>query len=256
MGTTAHHQTRSQAFLQRADQSLANRDPTAAAQALGRAASHVITALAVHWRRQHNTQRRLETTIHQGVHDGCLSRSHLKTFRQTHTLPRHLTATNPTPAVTPTRPPAGSPTPAVPPPRPPLPASAPLRRMRRRVAALIKAGIAILAGQPQPIRHHQRRLRQPNRTLTPTFATVQDILNLPNYAQIQAQHHLTNTPLAARPDPHGWYEKGHTPPPCSCHPETRGLPNDEPILTLSPLWRQALNQTFRLNLPPTLKLTF
>ena len=247
MGTTAHHQTRSQAFLQRADQALASHDPAEAASALRRAASHAITALAVHWNRQHNTKRRLETAIHHGVHDGCLSRSHLKTFRQTHTRPRHLTAASPTPAFTPLRPPAGRA-------RPSRPASAPLRRMRRRVAALIKAGIAILAGQPQPIRHHQRRLRQPNRTLTPTFATVQDILNLPNYAQIQAQHHLTNTPLAARPDPHGWYEKGFTPPPCPCHPETRGLPKDETTLTLSPLWRQALQQTFRLNLPNNLQL--
>ncbi len=132
-----------------------------------------------------------------------------------------------------------------------------LRRMRRRVAALVNAAAAIIAGQPKTVRVPKRWLRglppRESQPTPPTILSVQDILDLPNYRDIVAAYDLIGAPFAKRPDPHGMYEHGRTPRPCSCHPETRAMPSqDETTITLSPLWRRALEHAFGIPIPQTL----
>ena len=234
MGTVPHHQAKAADFLRRADRAIADLDPTEAATALRRSASHAATALAVHYGCKHNSRRRLEFALHVALADQCLSRSHLKTFRQTCHL---LTA---------------------------IPAwiglavTIPLRRLRRRVAAMLTAVSSLLKGEPKLAHHHKLSLRKRDRPLLPDLAHVSQILNLPNYAEIRSRFRLFSVPLAAEPDPHGCYDRDEPPRPCSCHRHlwdrhNAGNPNR---ITLSPLWRRALEKTFRTRLPDQLQLTF
>ena len=238
MGTISHHQAKAHQFVQRADRAIANHGPAQATAALRRAASHAVTALAVNAGWKHNSRRQLETVLHAAVSGDTLSRSHLMTFRQVYTLwatpPAH-----PEPV-------EGC--------RPVEPCPIQLRRMRRRVAALIKAASAIIAGQPKPVRHHKRWQRDPNLPVAPDFTCIQDITRLPNFLDIRQRFRLHRIALSALPDPHGHYAHGDTPRRCQCHAELWNQPQDHKHITLAPPWQKALERTFRIKLPDNLKL--
>ena len=231
MGTVPHHQAKAAEYLQHADRAIADRDPPQAAVVLRRAFTHSLTAVAIHDGLRHKSRRQLKHVLDSNVFKQCLSHDHLRTFRQVHSLPDHLLS----------RPRYAD-------------AAATLRRMRRRVASFISDCAAVIAGQPKPVRYHKRWLRYPNLPATPTFDTVQDILSLPNYEDIKTRFRLFSAPLAASPDPHGWYQGGLTPRPCSCHQELWDRPQDESVISLSPFWRRALEKTFRIKLPQDLQL--
>ena len=127
--------------------------------------------------------------------------------------------------------------------------------MRRRVASLITDTRHVIAGRPKPVRHHKRFLRQPDHPADPDFTCIQDILRLPNFEEIRQQFRLFSAPLAAEPDPHGWYDRGDTPRRCQCHAHLWDKPQDPHRITLSPLWHRALEKTFRIRLPNHLQLT-
>ena len=233
MGTVPHHQAKAADFPRRADQAIAQRDPTEAAAALRRAASHTATALAVHYQRRHSSRRRLELVLHGAMFAGRISRSHVKTFRQTHSL---MTAN------------AGRKGPAV---------AITLRRLRRRVAAFLTAVAAFVNGQPKPVHYHKLWLRKPDHPRLPNLSAARDILTLPNYAEIRQRFDLSRAPIAAEPDPHGWYAHGEPPRPCPCHQDLWDKYNATAVsrITLSPLWRRALEKTFRTKLPDQLQLS-
>ena len=141
MGSINHHQERSAAFLGRARTAGQAGDIADAAVALRRSVSHAATALAVNAGLCHNTRHRLEIAIHGCVSSGRMSRSHVKTFRQVHSLPEYLAS-----AETRHGKRVGD-------------RGCPLRRLRRRVAALLKDAEAIIAGNPRPVRYHKRWAR-------------------------------------------------------------------------------------------------
>ena len=252
MGTVPHHQAKAAEFLWRAERAIADHDPTEAAAALRRAASHASTALAVHYGCKHNTRRRLEFALHVAVVDQSLSRSHLKTFRQSYSMATAIAARSKPDAVVATR---SKPNAAVATRSKPA-AAVTLRRMRRRVAALLTDLSAFLKGQPKPVRYHKLFLRQPNRPLLPDLFFVRDIINLPNYDEIRSKFNLHSAPIAADPDPHGWYERGQSPMRCSCHQDLweKAEARKATRITLSPLWQRALEKTFRAKLPDHLEL--
>ena len=289
MGTLSHHQAKAHEFLLRADRAITARDPAPAAVALRRAATHMTTSLAVHQGWKHRSQRQLETVLHVNIVDETLSRSHLKTLRQAHTLAANLSpngtqqpvgATHASPpvlpqhnAVRPTR----TTTPAhgeqpqvrlrriepqaihsIKPNHPVNPADlckTTIRRMRRRVASLINHTLLLIAGKPKPVQHHKLWLRRPDFPAVPDFTCIQDILQLPNYQEIRQKFRLHRAPLSAEPDPHGWYQRGDAPRRCRCHAELWDKPRDPRRITLSPLWQRALEKTFRIRLPDALTLT-
>ena len=152
MGTISHHQAKAREFLRRADRAIATRDPAATAAALRRAATHMTTALAVHQGWRHKSQRQLETVLHANVACDNLSRSHLKTLRHVHTMSQQ--ADSPTQSSRPNgsdHPGASCGT------GPPLAdrCKNDVRRMRRRVAALISHALALIAGRPTRVVHHK-----------------------------------------------------------------------------------------------------
>lgn len=229
MGTISHHQAKAAEFLQRADLAIATHDPPEAAATLRRAASHAATALAVNAGWNHKSRRQLETALHAAISCDTLSRSHLKTFRQAHTL----SAKPPLPlregaGACPAldagvkgiqKPPSNPKSKPNHPIDPVHPCKLSLRRLRRRVAALIKAAVALIAGQPKPVRHHKRWQRDLYLPVAPDFTSVQDILRLPNFQDIRQRFGLHHIALSAMPDPHGWYARGDTPRRCQCHAE-------------------------------------
>ena len=269
MGSLSHHQAKAQEFLQRADRAITTRDPGPAAVALRRAATHMTTALAVHQGWKHKSRRQLETVLHVNIAAETLSRSHLKTLRQAHTLAANQTAVVTKPPL-----PCGRnvrlgrkragvrgnseiPHPANPAAGPPLedhPCKTQVRRMRRRVASLINHTRHLIAGKPKPVQHHKLWLRKPDLPEAPDFTSVQDILQLPNFEEMRQKFRLFRAPLAAEPDPHGWYERGDIPRRCRCHAELWEKPQDPHRITLSPLWQRALEKTFRIKLPDVLTL--
>lgn len=227
MGTLSHHRSKAGEYLRHADRAISSCDPDQAAVTLRRAASHITTALAVQQGWKHNSRRRLESVLQAAVSADCLSRSHLKTFRQSHSHaanPAHYPQTA-------------------------------LRRMRRRVASLIKHAAALIAGRPKPVVHHKLWQRKPNLPVPPDFTRVQDIIRLPNFLDIQQRFGLHSVALAAAPDPHGCYPRGEIPRPCHCHAALWNKPQDPARITLSPPWRSALEKTFRIRLPNPLQLT-
>ena len=278
MGTLSHHQAKARDFLHRADRAIsthdpATHDPAEAAASLRRAASHATTALAVHQGWKHKSQRQLEIVLHANIVGETLSRSHLKTFRQAHTLSQQMpTAPIPgaprpksAPAVPvkphpkpahgePVEPRAAHPANSNHPVNPAHPCQTSLRRMRRRVSSLITHAIRLIAGDPVPVRHHKLWLRQPDFPIAPDFTSIQDILSLPNYNEITRKFKLHSAPLAAQPDPHGCYENGDAPRRCACHADLWAKPQDPHRITLSPLWQRALEKTFRIKLPNPLQL--
>ena len=253
MGTVPHHRAKAIDFLWRAERAISEHDPTEAASALCRAASHAATTLAVHYGCKHNSKRRLEFALHVAMADQCLSRSHLKTFRQSYALVAALAARNQPAAATAGRskPNAGL---AI---NSKADASIALRRLRRRVSSMLSALAAFLNGTPKPVRYHKLYLRKPDRPILPDLTHVRHIITLPNYDEIRNKFNLVGAPVAAEPDPHGAYLRGQPPQRCPCH---RDLWNKheaaaETRFTLSPLWKRALEKTFRTKLPDQLQLT-
>ena len=89
----AHHLNRSQHYIDRIPINLAAGDPDRAAKAVGRAASHAVTAAAVHWGYPYKSRRRLTTVLYGLLHDGKITHaSHIRTFRQVYQLPDQVAA--------------------------------------------------------------------------------------------------------------------------------------------------------------------
>ena len=249
MGSTYHHHARATEFLLRADGAISAHDPVEASAALRRAASHITTALAVLGQWKHRSQRQLEQVIHVAISCDHLGRTHLKTFRQAHRLSLSMASGSMSSGLTAsgtrgrfrrsrTGPRTRDTDPGI-----------PLRRMRRRVASLITHIVAILVGQPRPV---QRRVSWRSQLKQPApvrFSHVQDILGLPDFTMIRQRFRLERIPLAGEPDPHGWYERGTAPSRCSCHAELWDKPRNPNRITLSPPWRKALENTFRITPP-------
>ena len=240
MGTINHHQERSMAFLSRARTAGQAGDIADAAVALRRSVSHAATALAVNAGLCHNTRHRLEIAIHGCVSSGRMSRSHVKTFRQVHTLPEYLASEETRHGKR-----VGD-------------RGCPLRRLRRRVAALLKDADAIIAGNPRPVRYHKRWARGlPPRFRPedlPPITSVRDILDLPNYGEIVAEWKLEKVPLMRSADPHGWYERGAVPIRCPCHPETGEISTHRDTrFPLSPIWQKVLERVLGTPIPDVLR---
>ncbi len=241
MGTLSYHQAQAGVFLQLADFAMADQDPDQAAGALRRAACHITTVLSIHYGWPHKSRQQLETALHVAVADESLSRSHIKTFRQVHTLRRHLASRT-------RRRDSASAS------RPRFNPAIVLRRMRRRVASLIAAVTAFIEGQPKPVLHHKLWQRNPDLPPPPEFSHTGDIIRLPNFQEIQRRFNLQNEPIAAMPDPHGSYARGLTPRRCPCHAALWNQPRSSSHIILSPLWQRALEKTFRVKLPDHLRL--
>ena len=289
--TIARHQSCADRFLKHAQTNIAEGNIERAIQAIARCLSHSATALAENRPLWHRSPRQMENVLRWYVRDGDFSRSHVKTFREiynsphlpkskhhtthnthTHTNRRqnvthsdgqtrrrqnttHIDATQPTSHANTNR-------------RQNVThindtqanthhqrnAFTSLTRLRRRAAAFLKAANAIIAGQPLPVRPTQRYLRKPHEITPPTFYSVRDITNLPNFAKIRSHFRLPNE-LAAKTDPHGHYEfLRQEPVPCYCHPKPRKITTNSAFITLSPLWRRALEKTFHIKLPTPLPL--
>ncbi len=118
-----HHINRSQHYLNYASADLAASDCTRAARALYRAATHAVTAAAVHWHHPHYSKRRLGLVVTGLVRDGRLRCAHWRTFREIRDLPGRIAAA-------------------------PNAARPMLRRVRRRVDRLFAAVSAAIAGCP------------------------------------------------------------------------------------------------------------
>ena len=194
-----HHQAQAHRFLYRADQAIAIRpDHVSAFGSLRRAATHVITALAVHqgWPISHKSRRQLGIALHANIASANLSYSHLTTLRQVHTPP-HACAV-------PTRPSGAEPLHSS------GRASEPaleLRRLRRRVASLAKDVNAVIAGKgcPPPVHYHKLWQRKPDLPDLPQLTSVQQILALPNFSEIRQKFRLAGVGMDTDPDPHGFY---------------------------------------------------
>ena len=91
----AHHLDRSQRCLDWVPVNLAAGDCARAAESLGKAASHAITAAAVHWGYPYKSRRRLTTVLYGLLRDSKIAHaSHIRTFRQVHELPAQVAAAN------------------------------------------------------------------------------------------------------------------------------------------------------------------
>ena len=257
MGTLSHHQAQAHRFIYRADQAIAVRDHTSASGSLRRAATHVITALAVHQDWPHKSRRQLEMVLHANIASANLSYSHLKTLRQVHTLstepPLSLRERAGVRGIleSPSNPKSKSHHPA----HPVNPCQTQLRRMRRRVASLIKDVNAVIAGNPPPVHYHKFELRKPDFPVLPQLTYLQQILALPNFSEIQQKFRLADVGMDTDPDPHGFYQRGDQPRRCQCHADLWNRPENPNRITLSPPWRHALEKTFRIKLPENLQLT-
>ena len=225
MGSVHHHQAQARRFL-----SLARSDHNAgdygrAANALARAASHAATAAVVERNWVHRyTRRRLTNYLFVMAAEGRISNGGVHIFRAIYQLPERLASVNAREA------------------------QRLSRQARNRVAMLIRSIEGAIAGRPVTGRS-RRPVRPPRR---PAPQSVAEIIALPDYREIAEAHHLVNAPLARRPDPHGFYPRGLTPPLCGCHPENLDLRREPSAIELSPLWKRALELTFRVKLPDTI----
>ena len=256
MGTISHHQAQAHRFLYRADQAIAIRDHVSAFGSLRRAATHVITALAVHQGWPHKSRRQLGIALHANIASANLSYSHLTTLRQVHTLstdpPLPLRERDGERGIleSPSNPKSKSHHPA----HPVNPCQTQLRRMRRRVASLVKDVNAVIAGNPPPVHYHKLWQRKPDLPDLPQLTSVQQILALPNFSEIRQKFRLAGVGMDTDPDPHGFYSRGDQPRRCPCHADLWDKTRDPNRITLSPPWRYALEKTFRTRLPNPLIL--
>ena len=87
MGTVAHHRNRSRHFLSRSASQTDAGQTRFAAESLRRAASHAVTAAAVHWHFRYHSKRRLNTVIYNLVIEGRIPYSCVLNFREIYGLP-------------------------------------------------------------------------------------------------------------------------------------------------------------------------
>ena len=120
-----HHLNRSQRYLDFTANDIAAGDCARAARALSRAATHAVTAAAVHWHHRHHSRRRLGVVVGALLRDGRLRAAHWRTFREVGQLPAQIAAA-------------------------PDAARRLLRRARRRVSRLRTAIAAAMSAQPNP----------------------------------------------------------------------------------------------------------
>ena len=234
MAAVPHHQAQARRFLVLARADCNAGDFSRAANALARSASHAATAASLHTNSFHTrgtTRRRLTNWLFCLAHEGRMPFGVVKTFRRIYDLPARLAVASDY---------AG--------------ARRLVRRARNRVAAMIRAVERAVAGSPQlsVVRRRETfRFATPPR---PTPTSMTEILALPDFAQIAAAHRLAGVPLRKLPDPHGLYQRGISPKPCSCHPEPLDLSQERSGIPvpLSPLWQKALSQTFKRNFPDQL----
>ena len=73
--------------------------------------------------------------------------------------------------------------------------------------------------------------------------------------EIARARRLDGAPLAKLPDAHGFYARGETSQKCPSHPEPLTLREDGDSIELSPLWKRALERTFRVCFPNTIRVT-
>ncbi len=123
----SHHLDRSRHHLDFVPVNIAAGDYTRAASALARAASHAVTAAAVHWHSGHHSRRRLTTALAELVYSRRVAYAHLRTFRDVYRLLDQVVDA------------------------PHQSASKLLRRMRRRVSRLNAAIAAAIADQPEAL---------------------------------------------------------------------------------------------------------
>ena len=225
MGSVHHHQTQARRFLSLARSDHNSADYARAANALARAASHAATAAVVerNWVRRY-TRRRLTNYLFLLAAEGRISNGGVKTFRNIYHLSRRLALADPREA------------------------QRLSRQARNRVSALLRSIEGAIAGRPVT----GRGRRPPQPPSRPAPQSVAEIIALPDYREIAAANNLVNAPLAKRPDPHGFYPRGLTPPPCSCHPVNLDLRHEPSAIELSPLWKRALERTFRVPFPDTI----
>jgi hypothetical protein len=91
----SHHLLRSQHYLNLVPANIANGDYLRAADALRRAASHAVTAAAIHWSIPHKSRRRLHTVLAMLMFDGKLGYTHQRTFRQVYVLDDRIADASP-----------------------------------------------------------------------------------------------------------------------------------------------------------------
>ena len=228
MGSVHHHQAQARRFL-----SLARSDHNAgeyprAANALARAASHAATAVVVHeadLRRR--SRRKLTNRLFALAWEGRISNGCVRAFRNIYTLAERLAVAS-----------AGD-------------ARRLSRQARNRVAMLVRSLEGALSGKL--VTGRGRRPPPPPRRPAPR--SVSQIIALDDYREIARAHHLEGAPLAKRPDPHGFYDRGQEPPRCPCHPVKLPLRDDSDTIELSPLWKRALERTFRTTFPDTIPIS-
>ena len=88
MGTVVHHRNRSRIFLSRCATEIDAKRLDLAAESLRRAASHAVTAAAVHWHFRHQSKRRLNTVVYNLAIEKRIPYSCFLTFRNIYRLPR------------------------------------------------------------------------------------------------------------------------------------------------------------------------
>ncbi len=222
MGSVHHHQNQARRFLSLARSDHNAGDHFRAADALTRAASHAATAAVVarNWVHRY-TRRRLTNYLFLLAAEGRISNGGVRTFRNIYGLSRRLAQADPREA------------------------QRLCRQARNRVALLVRSIEGAIAGRPVTGRR-RRPVRPPRR---PAPQSVAEIIALPDYREIAEAHGLVNAPLARRPDPHGFYPRGLTPPPCGCHPVNLDLRREPSTIELSPLWKRALELAFRVKFP-------
>ena len=225
MGSVQHHQTQARRFLSLARSDHNAGDHTRAANALARAASHAATAAVVHSAYfSRCTRRRLTNYLFLMAAEGRISNGGVKTFRNIYHLSRRLAGAGPDEA------------------------RRLCRQARNRVSALLRSIEGAIAGRPVTGRG-RRPPRPPSRPLPRSMA---EIMALPDYKEIAQAYGLAQSPLARLPDHHDFYARGLTPGPCPCHPADLSQRGDPSSIELSPLWKRALELTFRVKFPDTI----
>ncbi|MDE2961342.1 MAG: hypothetical protein OXU28_15025 [Chloroflexota bacterium] len=228
MGSVQHHQAQARRFL-----SLARSDHNAgrydrAANALARAASHAATAVVVHetnFRRR--SRRKLTNRLFALAAEGRISNGGVRIFRNIYALPDRLAGADVQEA------------------------QRLSRQARTRVAMLVRSVEGAISGRPVT----GRARRPPRPPWRPAPRSVSEIIALPDYREIARAHNLEGAPLARRPDPHGFYDRGQEPPRCPCHPVKLPLREEGDTIELSPLWQRALERVFRTPFPHTIPIS-
>lgn len=228
MGSVQHHRSQARRFLSLARADHDAGDYTRAANALARAASHAATAAVVHETiSRRPTRRRLTHQLFALAWEGKISNGSVRVFRNIYGLPERL-------AVADAR-----------------DAQRLSRQARNRVALLVRSVEGAVTGRLVT----GRGRRPPRPPWQPAPRSVSQIMAMPNYAEIVRAYKLEGAPLARRPDPHGFYDRGQAPPNCPCHPVPLPRRDDSDTIELSPLWKRALERIYHAPFPDTIPVS-